>query len=253
MTDRDTEFKKAQAEYSKNRSSTSWQKMFALVYNCCQAVCLKKNYKNRDNMEDLISNATLICMERLQKEPGLQVRKLSSFCYYPCLEQLAERKKIRRKTYSFSEWSQNEGVDSDYFGRLSSVCANITNRSMNIQSISKMLGKNGCLLFCDLMLMDVNPAMALADYEDYVREGIIEPDCYVKDHNKLMAFYGKSGRYVRVKERPTHGKYIACYKNGDVTHFVLINADLNHAVYDPLGKSNTVVNGVEVQEWRVIR
>lgn len=248
----ETDFREAQKAYSANGSRDAWQKMFIIINNCCRAICLKNNYRQRDNLEDLISNATLICMERIKKKPENLVQKLTSFCYYPCIEELAERKKKRRKTYTFTE-AVRDDKELDMFAQMQSVFANNTNIGMNIQSISKMLGKNGCLLFCDLMLMGINPALALADYDDYVREGIIEPDCYVKDHNRLMAFYGKEGRYVRVKERPQHGLYIACFKNGDVTHFVLRNADDNDSIYDPLGKSNSVVRGVELKEWRIIR
>ena len=247
MTDRDEEFKKAQAEYSKKQSLTSWQKMFILVYNCCRAICLSYNYKQRDNIEDLISNATLICMGKIRKKPDDKIKSLSAWCYYTCFEELSGRKEKRRKTFPMSHIENLAEI------KIEKLCSNNTNISMNVQSIAKMLGKNGCLLFCDLMLMGVNPALALADYEDYVRGGIIEPDCYVKDHDKLLAFYGKNGRYVRVKNRPVTGLYIACFKNGETTHFVLRNADDNDSIYDPLGQSNTVVKGVELQEWRIIR
>jgi hypothetical protein len=248
MTDRDEEFKKAQASYSKRRETAAWQKMFELVYNCCRAICLSHNYRQREDLEDLVSNATLICMEKIRKAPDVPIKSLSAWCYYPCFEQLAGRMDKRRHTCPMSY------VDNLLEMRTEKLCeGKNTNKSMNIQSVAKMLGKNGCLLFCDLMLMGLNPALALADYEDYVREGIIEPDCYVKDHDKLLAFYGKKGRYVRVKNRPVTGLYIACFKNGDVTHFVLRNADDNDSIYDPLGQSNTVVKGIEVQEWRIIR
>ena len=189
MIDKDLEFKKAQAEYSKKRSSTSWQKMFALVYNCCRAICLSHNYRQRDSIDDLISNATLICMEKIRKKPDEEIKSLSAWCYYPCFEELSGRKEKRRKTCPMSH------IDNLAEIKTEKLCLNNTNNSMNVQSIAKMLGKNGCLLFCDLMLMGVNPALALADYEDYVRGGIIEPDCYVKDHDKLLAFYGKKSRF----------------------------------------------------------
>lgn len=247
MTDRDVEFKKAQAEYSKKRSSGAWQKMWLAVYNCCRAICLSHNYHRRENLEDLITNAALTCMEKLRAKPDEPIQSLSAWCYYPCLEQLAERKEKRRHTLPMSH------LENPAETKMEPIKTKSTNTSMNIQSVAKMLGKNGCLLFCDLMLMDINPALALADYDDYVRGGIIEPDCYVKDHDKLLAFYGKKGRYVRVKNRPVTGLYIACFKNGETTHFVLRNADDNDSIYDPLGQSNTVVKGVELQEWRIIR
>ena len=91
-------FQTAQSDWHKG-SADAWQKIFLMINNCCRAICLRKNYRQRENLEDLISNATLICMERLKKDPQLQIKKLSSFCFYPCLEQLAERKEKRRKSY----------------------------------------------------------------------------------------------------------------------------------------------------------
>ena len=244
----EADFQKAHEDYRKTGSADAWSRIWLLVYNACRAMCVNLNFKyDRDNLDDLIQDSTLVCINKIKKDPDLKIKKLSSWCYWPCFEALAERQKKKHPVVSYDQLIEDSHGESTAM----QICAN-TNVCMNIQSIAKTLGKNGCLLFCDLMLMGKDPALALKDYNDYVEQGIIFPDCWVKDHNKLLAFYGYKGRYIRVSTRPQKGLYIACYKNGTVTHFVLVNADLNHSIYDPLGKSNSVIKGVELKEWRVI-
>lgn len=107
---------------------------------------------------------------------------------------------------------------------------------MRIQDIYKSLGDYGCLLLCYLKEANIK-ADIVKHFNDLVEFDIIDKDCYVKDANRLLKYFGSDKRVVRGVN--TNGNTIVPYKYLNNEHFVIIDKN-KKVVYNTLENSNCV-------------
>ena len=110
-----------------------------------------------------------------------------------------------------------------------------------IQDIYKALGYYGCLLLC--YLHEANIKVDITKYfNELVEFDIIDEDCYVKDANRLLKYFGSDKRVTRGfnPNGNTIVKFVTLTsKEG---HFVIIDKN-KKIVYNTLENSNCVKNG----------
>lgn len=112
---------------------------------------------------------------------------------------------------------------------------------MRIQDIYKALGDYGCLLLS--YLHEANIKVDIAKYFDELVElDIIDNECYIKDADRLLKFFGSDKRIARGFN--PNGNTIVMYKTATSKegHFVVIN-NKREIVFNSLANSNCVKNG----------
>lgn len=118
---------------------------------------------------------------------------------------------------------------------------------MKIQDIYLSLGNYGCLLLC--YLHEANIKVDIAKYFDELVElDIIDNECYVKDANRLLKFFGSEKRVVRGINY--EGNTIVPYKYLKNTHFVIVDENKN-VVFNSLKNSQCIRLGEPV--WNKAR
>ena len=113
---------------------------------------------------------------------------------------------------------------------------------MKVQDIYKTLGDYGCLLLC--YLHEANIDVNIAKYfNELVELDIIDNDCFVKDANRLLKYFGSDKRVVRgINE---NGNTIVPYKYLGNEHFVIVDENKN-IVFNSLKNSQCVRLGEPV-------
>ena len=107
---------------------------------------------------------------------------------------------------------------------------------MRIQDIYKTLGDYGCLLLC--YLKEANIKVDVTKYfNELVEFGIIDEDCFVKDANRLLKYFGSDKRVARGVN--PNGNTIIPYKYLSAEHFVIIDKN-KKVVYNTLENSTCV-------------
>lgn len=107
---------------------------------------------------------------------------------------------------------------------------------MRIQDIYKALGDYGCLLLC--YLSEASIQVNIAKYFDELVElDIIDNECYIKDADKLLKFFGSDKRVARGINY--EGNTIVPYKYLSKEHFVIVDVDKN-IVFNSLKNSQCV-------------
>ena len=110
-----------------------------------------------------------------------------------------------------------------------------------IQDIYKTLSDYGCLLLC--YLHEANIDVNITKYfNELVELEIIDNDCFVKDANRLLKYFGSDKRIARGfnPNGNTIVKFVTLTsKEG---HFVIIDKN-KKIVYNTLENSNCVKNG----------
>ena len=112
---------------------------------------------------------------------------------------------------------------------------------MKIQDIYASIGNYGCLLLCYL-----HEACVKVDITKYFNElvefDIIDKDCFVKDANRLLKYFGSDKRVTRGFN--PNGNTIVKFRtaNSKEGHFVIIDKN-KKIVYNTLENSNCVKNG----------
>lgn len=121
-----------------------------------------------------------------------------------------------------------------------------------LQSKLEKIGKYGCY-FLSLLKAFNRTSDFLELYDKYISKGFMDSDCYIK--NPVGIVTDLSGYNKWNVEKLTSFKkgdiVIAYYfnKNTGLHHFVLFDND-NKLVWDSLGRSNTVRNGV-IESYRI--
>lgn len=120
------------------------------------------------------------------------------------------------------------------------------------QKICRILGESGCYFFC--LLHGVGKENdALNIYKKVVDIGWMDEDCYIKDPCAILKYLtGK--KYTVVKDTaldPNADVIIGRWHNPttNLHHFVVMDS-ANNVVWDSLGYSNTVADGV-VESYRL--
>lgn len=124
-----------------------------------------------------------------------------------------------------------------------------------IQKICKKLGESGCYLLCliegcaRITKKEYNPILG---YQYFLERGWIDDDCFVKSPEAIVKFY-LNKNVVVIKSNVimndaiiTIAKYYN--KRTGLSHFVLCT---DKGIWDPLGNSKTVAEGV-IKDYRVV-
>ena len=98
------QFQKELTTYRFNGSKRSWELMWHLVYDCCSNIAKSKLKGIKcPNFEGKVTDATIKCMQKIKdgEDPG----KLSSFCYFPVIGVIWDRKlQKEERTISYETW-----------------------------------------------------------------------------------------------------------------------------------------------------
>ena len=111
-----------------------------------------------------------------------------------------------------------------------------------IQDIYKTLGDYGCLLLC--YLHEANIDVNITKYfNELVELDIIDEECFIKDGNRLLKYFGSDKRIARGTNEV--GNTIMPYKYGKAEHFVVVN-ERKEIVFNSLENSTCVRLGEPV-------
>lgn len=92
--------------YRETESKTSWNLMWYLVSDCCSNIA-KSKLKGIvcPDFEGKIMDATIKCMQKIKD--GENPQKLSSFCYFPVIGVIWDRKlQKEERTISYEAWQE---------------------------------------------------------------------------------------------------------------------------------------------------
>lgn len=92
--------------YRLDGNKKSWDRMWLLVNDCCSNLA-KSKLKGIicPEFEGKVMDATIKCMEKIQK--GENPKKLSSFCYFPVIGVIWDRKlQKEERTISWEGWQE---------------------------------------------------------------------------------------------------------------------------------------------------
>ena len=107
---------------------------------------------------------------------------------------------------------------------------------MRIQDVYKALGDYGCLLLC--YLKEANIKVDITKYfNELVEFDIIDEECFIKDGNRLLKYFGSELRVVRGVNK--NGNTIVPYSYNGKEHFVIIDKN-KKVVYNTLENSTCV-------------
>lgn len=113
----------------------------------------------------------------------------------------------------------------------------------NLQTKLLQIGNFGCLCMCYLYMIGIDPEQLVLNYDKLVERGIIDEDCFVKDGDAFLAFFGSRKKVLKVSTDNTqYSKYIACYQVGTKSHFVVIDKN-NNIIFNPYFDSVCVKQG----------
>ena len=111
-----------------------------------------------------------------------------------------------------------------------------------IQDIYNSLGKYGCLLLC--YLHEANIDVNIAKYfSELVELDIIDEECFIKDGNRLLKYFGSDKRIARGIN--PNGNTIVPYRYRNAEHFVVVN-ERKEIVFNSLENSTCVRLGEPV-------
>ena len=112
---------------------------------------------------------------------------------------------------------------------------------MKIQDVYLSIGNYGCLIFCYLKEAGIKTDI-VKHFNDLVSLEIIDSDCFIKDANRLLKYFGSDKRVVRGFN--PNGNTIVKFRtaNSKEGHFVVINKN-REIVFNSLENSNCVKNG----------
>ena len=111
-----------------------------------------------------------------------------------------------------------------------------------IQDIYASIGKYGCLLLC--YLHEANIDVNITKYfSELVELDIIDEECFIKDGNRLLKYFGSDKRIARGIN--PNGNTIVPYRYRNAEHFVVVN-ERKEIVFNSLENSTCVRLGEPV-------
>ena len=95
-------------EYRQNEDKRSWDRMWSLVQVCCTNLAKSKlRGVTCPDFDGKIMDATLKCMQKIRD--GENPKKLSSFCYFPVIGVIWDRKlQKEERNISYEAWCSYE-------------------------------------------------------------------------------------------------------------------------------------------------
>lgn len=95
-------------KYRLNENKRSWEQMWLMVQDCCSNIA-KSKLKGVicQDFDGKVLDATLKCMQKIKD--GEDPEKLSSFCYFPVIGVIWDRKlQKEERTISYEMWQACE-------------------------------------------------------------------------------------------------------------------------------------------------
>ena len=90
------------------------------------------------------------------------------------------------------------------------------------------MGHSGCLAFCYLYMIGIDPEELVFKYDELVENKIMTEDCYILDGDKFIKMFGSNKKVKRVDLNDTSfNLYIAYYKFQSIGHFVVVDKNNN--------------------------
>ena len=122
-----------------------------------------------------------------------------------------------------------------------------------IQTTCEKIGESGCCLLSFLYAIGVDPILAIIDYDDLVKNGLIATDCTIQDYVKLAKYFKvdcsliySSNTLAYIKDKMYLGRWT---RNG-YNHFVVMKN--GKVIWNPLDVSKCVNEGT-LSDIRVIK
>jgi len=122
-----------------------------------------------------------------------------------------------------------------------------------IQTTCEKIGESGCCLLSFLYAIGVDPILAIIDYDDLVKNGLIATDCTIQDYAKLAKYFKvecsimySSNTLAYIKDKMYLGRWT---RNG-YNHFVVMKN--GKVIWNPLDVSKCVNEGT-LSDIRVIK
>ena len=122
-----------------------------------------------------------------------------------------------------------------------------------IQTTCEKIGESGCCLLSFLYAIGVDPILAIVDYDDLVKNGLIATDCTIQDYVKLAKYFKvecslmySSNTLAYIKDKMYLGRWT---RNG-YNHFVVMKN--GKVIWNPLDYSKCVNEGT-LSDIRVIK
>lgn len=113
----------------------------------------------------------------------------------------------------------------------------------DLQNKLLAMGNFGCLCMCYLFMIDIDPEELVVNYDKLVDKGIIDEDCFVRDGDAFIRFFGSKKKVVFTSiDNKQYDKYIACFQLGTKGHFVVVDKNDN-IIYNPYKGSICVRDG----------
>lgn len=99
----------------------------------------------------------------------------------------------------------------------------------NIQTKLKNIGDYGCLCFCYLYAIGIPPESLIEHYEDLIKQGIIDEECFVKDGYAFCKYFlNKDVKIIFTSvDNKQYDKYISNFTYNGKNHFVVTDKDDN--------------------------
>lgn len=124
---------------------------------------------------------------------------------------------------------------------------------MEIQRKLEMIANYGCYFICLVKAANKDLNNILFYYDEALRKGLIDEDCYIKDPVKLLKMLGREDINTVVKSDTIDFPskiVVVMYEWKNYTHFCLLHSD--EKLFDPLGDSNTVKYG-KMKSFRLFK
>ena len=95
-------------EYRQGENKRSWERMWSLVQECCSNLAKSKlRGVSCPDFDGKVMDATLKCMQKIMD--GENPKKLSSFCYFPVIGVIWDRKlQKEERNISWEAWQECE-------------------------------------------------------------------------------------------------------------------------------------------------
>ncbi len=115
---------------------------------------------------------------------------------------------------------------------------------MCVQTKLKNIGDYGCLCFCYLYAIGVQPEELLKHYEDLIQQNIIDEECFVKDGYAFCKYFlNKDVKIIFTSvDNKQYDKYISNFTYNGKNHFVVTDRDDN-VLFNSLEHSVCVEKG----------
>lgn len=122
----------------------------------------------------------------------------------------------------------------------------------HVQTKMLNIGNYGCLCFCYLYMLGIDPEQFLFHYADLVEKKIIEKDCYVNDGNAFLKYFGsdKKVKFVSSSDK-MYDRYIARFNYLAEGHFVVVDKN-DRVIYNSLEDSICVNRGRLVEKRTLV-